>query len=68
MENENDILALVMARLETHFARQSEFSENNIARMQSALQQAKEIQSRNKVISATLDRLEAANDAVHKHS
>ena len=51
-------LALVMARIELHFARQSEIMEATTARMERSLEQAHALQAGCAQMAQTLDRLE----------
>ena len=47
-----------MARIELHFARQSEVVEATTARMQKGLERVKEMERRNKEMGDVLDKLE----------
>ena len=48
----------LMARIELHFARQSEVVEATTARMQKGLERVKEMERRNKEMGDVLDKLE----------
>ena len=64
MNDEDELIDLVLKRVEFHFARHSEILENDTARLQSCIGQIAEMRQTNKAMSETLDRLEA----VHKNS
>jgi len=64
MQPDSTLIDAVMARLELHFARQSEILENDMARSQGNIKLLREIKDRNRAMSESLDRLEA----VHKNS
>lgn len=60
-DNDNKLAAALMARIELHFARQSEIAEATISRMERSLEKAQELQAGCAAIAQTLDRLEAKN-------
>ena len=54
-------LTAALARLEQHFARQSEIMEATTARMETALAKAQELRQGCRAMAQTLDRLEGKN-------
>jgi len=64
MQNDSTLIDRLMARVEFHFARQSEILENDMARSLGNIKLLSEIKDRNRAMSESLDRLEA----VHKNS
>ena len=61
MNNDNALAAALMARIEMHFARQTEITEATTARLENALATAVELQAGCAAMAKTLDRLEGNN-------
>jgi|GEM_PF-2046231 len=60
MNDDTELSAALMARIERHFARQSEIAEATKARMENGLERAKEIQAGLAAMTETLDRMESS--------
>lgn len=60
-DNDNKLAAALMARIELHFARQTEIVKSTIARMERSLEQTLELQAGCAAIAQSLDRIEAKN-------
>jgi hypothetical protein len=58
MQNDNALAAALMARIELHFARQSEIAEATTARLEQSLQDALRLQAGCTEMAKTLDRIE----------
>ena len=59
MQNDNALAAALMARIELHFARQSEIAEATTARLEQSLKDALKLQAGCAEMAKTLDRIEA---------